>query len=199
LSPAVVCPFDGRVRPLREERALATSRREVVFVTKRASARDNRAGETSVCISLAAKRADATGTGEAGACAEPAAWRCGTPQGQRDERMRYDRTNRGNLAVVFKLRFTEDSALEDTQAYRFFRAKPVARWPPADGQPTTAIRWCVTGCDWFAGRQRTDGPRRWAVGDVQRADVASHLSHDLTMSDGISDSAFHTTHERPNV
>ena len=86
-----------------------------MFVTKRVSARAN-AGETSACISLAAKRADATGTGEAGACAEPAAWRCGIPQGQRDERMQHDRTNPGYLAVVFKLRFTEDSVLEDTQA-----------------------------------------------------------------------------------
>ena len=97
-----------------DQSAIATSRREFMFVTKRASARANRAGETSVCIPLAAKRADATGTGEAGACAEPAAWRCGTPQGQRNERMRHDRENRGHLAVMFKLRLTEDSVLEDT-------------------------------------------------------------------------------------
>jgi len=92
-------------------------------------------GKTSARIFLAAKRADATGTGEAGACAEPAAWRCGTPQGQRDERMWHYRTSPGCLAVVFKLRFTEGSVLEGTQAYRLFRAKPVTRWPPADGRP----------------------------------------------------------------
>jgi hypothetical protein len=103
------------------------------------------------------------------------------------------------LAVVFKLRFTEGSVLEDTQAYRLFRAEPVARWPPADGQSTPTIRGCMTGCNWFAGRQRTGGRRRWTVGAVQRADVASHVSHDRTMGDGISDDAFGTAHERPNV
>ena len=47
---------------------------------------------------------------------------------------------------------------------------------------------------WRAGRQRTDGPRRWAVGDVQRADVQA-----ASMSDGISDSEFRTVQKRPNV
>jgi hypothetical protein len=121
-KPACGRPFDGRVRPRRGQGVIATSRREFMFVIKRVSARANRAGETSACISPAAKRAYATGTREAGACAEPAAWRCGTPQGQRNERMRHDRTNPDHLAVVFKLRFIEDSVLEDTQAYRLFQA-----------------------------------------------------------------------------
>jgi hypothetical protein len=41
-------------------------------------------------LSVVAKRANATGMGDADACTAPAACRCGIPQGQRDERARRD-------------------------------------------------------------------------------------------------------------
>src|SRR5204863_7233955 len=95
----------------------------------------SRAGETSACISLEAKRADATGTGKAGACAEQRPGAAVLRRAKRDERMRHDRTNSRHLAVVFKLRSTEDSVLEATRA---------------SSEPNRCR----------AGRQRTDSPRR---------------------------------------
>src|SRR5438093_861423 len=42
----------------------------------------------------------------------------------------------------------------------FFRAETTVRWPPKDGQPAPMLQETTARCCGFAGRQRTDGPRR---------------------------------------
>jgi len=68
---------------------MANHERCTLPVAKRANASKRtqpRTGNQAHCVVLVTKRANAGGTGEAGACAKPAARRCGTPQGRRGQR-----------------------------------------------------------------------------------------------------------------
>ena len=156
-------------------------------------------GAASACISLVAKRADATGTGEAGACAEPAGWRCGTPQGQRAELLRRDCAEPRYMAVVFKRCLTK--TLRSTRCKRalLFQGEPVARWPPQDGQPALMLQECFGRC---CGSTAASGRTARADGEGLKCNARTRPGcpgSNRTMSHGISDSALHTMHERPNV
>jgi len=56
----------------------------------------------------------------------------------------------------------------------FFRAEPIVRWPPKDGQPAPMPQETMACLLRFAGRQRTDGPRRRNEHVVQRTEATSH-------------------------
>jgi hypothetical protein len=64
------------------------------------------------------------------------------------------------LSLVLELFFTKTQRLNTCELTAFFRAEPTVRWPPKDGQPAPTLQETMARCRGFAGRQRTDGPRR---------------------------------------
>src|SRR5437667_8825319 len=80
-KPDVGRPLDGRVRlGARANQTFANYECQAFFVL----AKNTRGARKRKARILVPKHQSARGTGEAGAYPTPAAWRCGTPQGQRE-------------------------------------------------------------------------------------------------------------------
>jgi hypothetical protein len=76
--------------------------------------------------------------------------------------------------LVRELFFTKTQRLNTCELTAFFRAEPTVRWPPKDGQPAPMRQKTMACLLRFAGRQRTDGPRRRNEHVVQRTEATSH-------------------------
>jgi|SRR5712691_10012696 len=89
-------PLDGRVRPgARANQTFANYEHHAFFVPPK----NTRAARNYKARILVLKHPSAGGTGEAGAYPTPAAWRCGTPQGQRAKQGFHLRTDLRLLAL----------------------------------------------------------------------------------------------------
>ena len=131
MKPAVGCPLD---RPVRLKAV----------------------GDGPVCRTepdggngLVPKRTDAGGTGEAGAYPTPAAWRCGTPQGQREtQALRETYALPGLLVRERQMVQGRRRAAPEEPCARCRAKQPMQRRASEPARP-------------YAGRRRTDSTVQW--------------------------------------